>query len=775
MAQTMTQHQTLADVLRWRAEHQPNKWAYTFLTYGKEADSEADEICITYGELHQQAQGIAHQLLALNATGERALLLYPSGLDFIAAFFGCLYAGVVAVPTYPPRPRTAMQFLNIVNDAQASVLLTTGEILGQSKLFGGVPHVQHEIATDQPVSSDIDLIIDNTSVPINSDSIAFLQYTSGSTSAPKGVMVSHGNLMHNLQPMEAVCKLTSESIACSWLPLYHDLGLITKVLGSVYTGTPCVLMSPWSFIQQPIRWLHAISHYRVTHCIAPNFAYDLCVHKTTLEQREGLDLSCWQHIFNGAEPIQPTTLQQFITTFESYGIRKDAFAPCYGLAESTVIVTQSRSEDLPIIFYADPEQLKQNHAIPAAASVTIPTTEGQGKAIVGCGQAWGGQTILIVDPDTHMRCSEEQIGEIWIQGTSVAQGYWQNPEATAETFQARLADTDGGADEGAFLRTGDLGFMHGEELFVTGRLKNMIIIRGQNYYAQDIELVARQAHPILRFSLLAAFAIDSSVDSKTRATSIDPLSHERLVIVCELPNQPPLEAGVEEVTAAVRQAVSQAYALSVYAVALIEPRQMPKTTSGKIQHYLCREQFLSGTLPEVGRSIIEQSMVEQSMVEQSMVEQETEQPIDAASTFTPNQADGYLRKLLADLPPEDRREQLHTHIRRELAGVLGLHSKSPITPDASLFDLGVSSLMAVELKDRLESYLDVSLPSTLVFDYPTLDGLEDYLLTDVLALGPETVTQASVNTEEQNQTEISLSAHELREFIAKRHQTLSSP
>jgi acyl-CoA synthetase (AMP-forming)/AMP-acid ligase II len=562
---------SLVDLLQWRSAHHPHKLAYHFLKNG-----EADEISITYGELDRQAKAIATQLAAWQGQGKRALLLYPPGLDYIAAFFGCLYAGIVAIPAYPPRPNRSLGRLqSIISDANAQMALTVTPIL--ASLENRLADYQalkdlNWIPTDQMADASSAVHWQNPGIEPNS--LALLQYTSGSTANPKGVMITHGNLLHNSSLIQQCFEDTADSMGVSWLPPYHDMGLIGGILQPLYVGAPMVLMPPVAFLQKPFRWLQAISKYAATTSGGPNFAYDLCLRKTTPAQKESLDLSHWRLAFTGAEPVHYDTLKQFAEAFKVSGFRWQSFFPCYGLAESTLLVTGSRRLAPPITCSVTTQALA-DHQVMAPENDT-----DQYRTLVSCGKPPVGQCIEIVDPDTCHRCPPGKIGEIWVaQSPSIAQGYWNRSEETQQNFCAYLADTE----EGPFLRTEDLGFMRDGELFVTGRIKEMIIIRGQNHYARDIELTVEQSHPALRPGCGAAFSIEVN-------------GEERLVVVQEVERRYLRDLDVDAVVGDIRQALTAEHGLQVYATVLLKTGSIPKTSSGKIQRYACRTKFLEGTL-----------------------------------------------------------------------------------------------------------------------------------------------------------------------------------
>ncbi|WP_320415747.1 fatty acyl-AMP ligase [Oxynema aestuarii] len=580
--------ETLVDLLRYRAVHQADRTAYTFLV-----DGENESLSLTYAQLDRVARAIAAEVQGKLDPGERALLLYPPGLDYIAAFFGCLYAGVVAVPAYPPRPNRSLYRLQaIAENAQASLALTVSPILTNiERRVDRAPELDclHWIASDllQLARSH-----DWQTPDLDGDSLAFLQYTSGSTATPKGVRIGHGNLLANLERIQQAAGLSEQTIGLFWLPPYHDMGLIGGILQPLYTGCPTILMSPLMFLQNPWRWLNAISRYRANTSGGPNFAYDFCARKIAPEQLEHLDLSCWEIAFNGAEPVAAETLDRFSKTFAPCGFRRETFYPCYGMAEATLMISGGDKQGHPVCQTVDAAALEQNRVVP-----TDDDRPGT-RTLVGCGRTLADQIVAIAHPETLTRCAEGEIGEIWVRGPSVASGYWNNPQATRDSFEAYFADTG----EGPFLRTGDLGFVdrHGE-VFVTGRLKDLIIVNGRNHYPQDIERLVERVHPLIRPSCCAAFSIDAD-------------GEERLVVVAEVERRyhqlqrqatatvATDDTGTEiakEVIQAIQGAISREFDLPVYTVELLKVGSIPKTSSGKIQRHACRAEFLAGRLEAI--------------------------------------------------------------------------------------------------------------------------------------------------------------------------------
>ncbi len=559
----------LIELLRARAAEHGPRAAFRFL-----ADGETEESRFTYGELESRARAIAVALAPEAAAGERALLFYSGGLEFIAAFWGCLFAGVVAVPVFPARlHRQIPRLLAIAADSEAKFVLTTAKIQRQAEdLFKRAPELKklRWLATDDLPAAPAE---EWREPGANLETLAFLQYTSGSTATPRGVLVTHGNLLHNLACLREVFQFSPESVGVTWLPHYHDMGLIGGLLQPVYAGGEMIVMPPSSFLQRPIRWLAAVTRYRATTMVAPNFAYELCVEKSSAEQRAPLDLASVKVALCGAEPVHPDTLARFVKAFGPCGFRQEVFRPAYGLAEATLIVSGHSDGGAPFAPAVLAEELQQNRVKRAEEGVA------GSRVLVGCGGIAPDLNVTIVDPETLAPCAADRVGEIWVSGPSVARGYWRKPEETKQTFGAHLT-----TGEGPFLRTGDLGFLDRGQLFVTGRLKDLIIIRGSNHYPQDLEHAVERCHRALRPACGAAFSID--VDGS-----------ERLVIVQEVNDRASVPS--EDVVAAIRRALTESHEVHPDAVVLIEPRSISRTSSGKIQRYACREAFLAGTLDVV--------------------------------------------------------------------------------------------------------------------------------------------------------------------------------
>ncbi len=567
----------ILNILRYQTKKQPDKVGYIYLQ-----DGENKVISLTYGELEKRARSIAANLQTMTRTSDRTLLVYPPGLEFISAFFGCLYAGVIAVPVYPPGgKRNLSRLLAIAKDAQSTIVLTTEIVLNRKNRWenNSTLDQMHWVATDKIAT---DFASDYKPIQIPPNNLALLQYTSGSTGAPKGVMVTHGNLMYNSEMIRtAFNKHDEKTIFVGWLPLFHDMGLIANILQPMYIGVPSILMSPVAFLQKPLRWLRAISKYKATTSGAPNFAYDLCVDQITFEERSKLDLSSWEIAFNGAEPVRAETIERFSEYFAEAGFRKKTFYPCYGMAENTLIISGGNKQELPIINKFQASAIAKNKAIIANDN------DEDAIILVSSGQSVKGQKIAIVNSNTLTRCADSEIGEIWVAGESVAKGYWQKEKKTSNIFKAYLLDTN----EGPFLRTGDLGFLIDGELFVTGRLKDLIIVCGRNYYPQDIEFTVQNSHISLKLGRGAAFAVD--VKNK-----------KELVIVQEIKRKYLKELNIKEVINNIRNNVAFEYGIEIYKIAIIKPASIPLTSSGKIQRYLCQMKFLNNELKLIDNLVI---------------------------------------------------------------------------------------------------------------------------------------------------------------------------
>jgi acyl-CoA synthetase (AMP-forming)/AMP-acid ligase II len=561
---------SLADLLHYRAAAQPHERAYLVLS-----DRGREEAAVTFSELAHRAAAMAQRIAARAAPGERALLLCPTGIEFIVGLFGCVLAGVIAVPMMLPRRQSARDAsASIVADCAPRLALSLRPLIdgGRGDLVGRFAAAGIDwLAVDDPPAGAAEPGRKQTAP---GDAPALLQYTSGSTSAPKGVMVSHANLLANLAMIKAAFGNTRRSTYVSWVPLYHDMGLVINVLQTLYLGSLCVLLAPVAFIQRPLVWLRAISDYRAEVAVAPNFGFDLCVERYRPEQMDGIDLSCWQLALNGAEPVRAETIRRFAETFAPHRFAGSAIYPAYGMAEATVLIAAGRRGAGAVTRPISRDGLLRHCA-------GAPLSPDDEQIAVGCGRALAGERIAIVDPASCRRLEADRVGEIWVAGPNVAGGYWRNPAASQAVFGARIA---GEADDG-WLRTGDLGFLDAAgELFITGRIKEVVIIRGANHYPQDIEDTVQSCHPALRRHGGAAFTVGEGDAA------------ERLVVVQEVERTQRHRIVADQVIGHIREAVVSEHEIVPHEIALLRPGALPKTTSGKIQRTLARQLWLAGSL-----------------------------------------------------------------------------------------------------------------------------------------------------------------------------------
>jgi 8-amino-7-oxononanoate synthase/acyl carrier protein len=705
---------TIVDLLRQRAAYRPHDRAFTFLV-----DGENEELNITYAELDRKARALGAWLLDRGMVGKRVLLLYPSGLDFIAAFMGCLYGGAIAVPAYPPRKNRSVERIEaIAADADAAVALTTRDVLDRfDGLRAAAPSLEHLV---WQVDSELDPgWADRWERPdIAGETLAFLQYTSGSTGMPKGVMLSHENLLHNSLRIMQAFEITRSQSGVFWLPSFHDMGLIGGILVPLYGGKFNVLMSPVAFLQKPLRWLQAIAKYRATISGGPNFAYELCVRKTTPEQRAALDLSSWSLAFNGAEPVRAETIDAFCEAFAPSGFRRQAFYPCYGLAESTLMVTGGMKFEAPVIRSFDTVALEAG----AALAKTDADAEAGARRLVGSGRELDGQDVLIVDPQTCEALPPGRVGEIWVSGPSVAQGYWNRPEETQATFGAMLAQGEPVATQqsvskwrpnpGPYLRTGDLGFFDDGELFVTGRLKDLIIIRGRNHYPQDIERSVEEASGLIRAGSVAAFAVDVE-------------ERERVVVVAEVERGRRDAADLTDAFDAIRRRLATGHELAVEAIVLVRPNSIPKTSSGKIQRHAARRQFLDGSLEVIEQHVAWLAPAQPAAAAPSAPDQPRlarMRPVgEAARSHRPD------REL-----PQEIVQTVFEHVRR-----IAKERAGSLTLDTNIVELGLDSLERMEIVASLEEAFGARFPEQVLPQIETCrevtEAIIDHMPVDGLA------------------------------------------
>ncbi len=670
--------ESLVDLLRRRASTSGDKQAFCFLS-----GDGASEVTITYRQLDERAMAIAGCLQSLAPRGARALLVFPPGLDFIAGFFGCLYAGIMAVPIAPPgRNRFASSVEPIVDASNPSLVLSTAKYHEEaiaSKTSKALLE-RRWVAVDEVPDDALHAWQDPH---VDGRHLAFLQYTSGSTSVPKGVMLSHRNLMANAALIRQAFGTRRESRAVFWLPLYHDMGLIGGVIQPIYCAGSCTLFPPAAFLQRPGLWLETISRTQATVAGGPDFAFDLCARRIRPEDRAGLDLSQWETAFVGAERIRAQTIERFTEAFAPCGFRPEAFFPCYGLAEATLMVSGGPRGASPTVVHVDADCLSRGQVW------EVPRHDSTARALVGCGQNLAGQRIVIADPKTCVPCGDAQVGEIWVQGPSVASGYYSRPDATADAFEGCLA----GSREGPFLRTGDLGFLRHGHLFVTGRLKDLIIIRGRNFYPEDIELTAERAYEGLRVGYCSAFSVDGG-------------DRERLVILQEVePRKRDLDK--DRALQAIRNAVVARHEVEVFAIALVRAGSIPKTSSGKTRRSTSRERYLNGELEVLAEWRNDPEELEEEATECRFV-----------------------------LHPRAVTERdVESWLTRRIAARLRL-DPSRVEATTPFIEYGMSSLDAVEIATELARWLGRPLSPTAIYNYPTVAALARWLArpsTDVPA------------------------------------------
>lgn len=566
---------TIIDCLRSHARTRGAAPAFRFI-----GDLAQEPEVLTFAGLLSEAEAVAQFLAERAAPGDRVMLFFPPGLAYIKAFLGCLLAGMVAVPLYPPRRNVKSdRIVKVAHSCQATVALTTASELQvvqscwDEQNEAGLPLALH--ATDGITRSAHAFAAPELAM----QAPAFLQYTSGSTGTPKGVIITHENIIANMHHLSLMSTGNQDDVFVNWLPLFHDLGLVTAVLWPVHLGAPSVLMAPATFVRDPLAWFKAITRYRGTMCGAPNFAFDLCVDKISDADLAGIDLSSWRVAYNAAEPIRAATLAAFGQRFAAVGFREHTWYPSYGMAEATVFITGGRADAKPIVLTVDKKELGEHRLVPVADSDPLATQ------LVFCGAAHAPHDVKVVDPDSGAALPDGQVGEVWFAGPSVSPGYWQLPELSASCFGQRIA---GDSSAWRYLRTGDLGVMRDGELCITGRIKDLVILHGRNYYPQDLELSAAAAHRAVRAGHVAAFAMAA------------PGAAERLVVVAELEREHFRSADPAEVAAAVRARIALDHEVTADEVVLLRPYKIPMTSSGKIQRRQTRQMLEDGELDVIG-------------------------------------------------------------------------------------------------------------------------------------------------------------------------------
>jgi myxalamid-type polyketide synthase MxaB len=660
---------TMVEVFEKNSALYPEKVIYYFLENGLDETSR-----ITYGEMNRRVKAIAARLQQDFSKGDRALMLFPPGIEFIVSLFGCFYAGIIAVPAYPPRKnRMFNRFESIVTDCSPAVILTTKKIhedilknFAGEECLQGIQYIDYEEIDDEASKSW-------SNPHLKSEDLALLQYTSGSTGRPGGVMVSHANILVNSEFIRQAYGHTDKLMGVNWLPGFHDMGLIGALIQPAYVGGSNAIIPPNSFLLKPVNWLKSISAYQSNTAGGPNFAFQFCADRMNADELEGIDLSSVRPFFCGAEPIRKETLDAFARAFEPYRFKRDQFYPCYGLAESVLIVTGGGLFDEPVYLVVDAKELEKGRI-----AVAVPG-HPNARTLVGCGYPWLGTSVAIVDPSAGKCLPAGKIGEIWVSGPSVTQGYWNKPVMTQETFGACLAETG----QGPFLRTGDLGFIHEGQLYITGRIKDLIIIRGMNHYPTDLERTVENAHEALQPAAGAAFSIEAG-------------NEERLVLVQEIRRTHLRELQSEEVFEAIRLAIAENHQLQVYAITLIRTGSIPKTSSGKIQRFKAKLEFLNNEL-----DIIAQWQMENP-------ESYALSPVPPVPAQTG----------ISSIPDDDIVQWIRAWMSKELAiDINSIESDKPIAA------YGLDSLKAVLLASDASKHFGIEWPLDLFLEETTIEEI----------------------------------------------------
>jgi acyl-CoA synthetase (AMP-forming)/AMP-acid ligase II/acyl carrier protein len=663
---------TIAALLRMQADARGSATVYRSL-----ADGVDETRSVTFAELESQARSVAACLQQRATFGDRALILAEEPIEFIRAFMGCQLAGVIAVPVSPPFPsqrgRRVETLRAIAANCGARTVLSDWGRAVQARIEDVAPELaeRHWIAVDEVTD---DAAADFSPQAIGADDVSFLQFTSGSTSLPKGVVVTNDMVMHNQAYIERGLAWTTDDIIVNWMPLFHDMGLIGSVLPTLYTGGQGVFMSPAAFAKRPLNWLRALARYRATIGVSPDSGFRLCIEKTTPQERAALDLRSWRLAGNGAEPVASATLDAFVEAFAPAGFKASSWFVTYGLAECTLMTTGPR-----------PGAGSTRLGVRAAELLEGRIVAGNDRIIVGCGTPTMHRRIEIVDPITRLPVGHGVVGEIWIGGPDVASHYWQRPEESERTFGATLADDDGGGDDRPFMRSGDLGFVCDDELFVVGRLKDVIIVGGRNHYPHDIEATVASIDAPLVKGACAAFSVRRD-------------ERERVVVVAEmLPARSRLGVDIADIARAIRSAIASEHGIPAE-VALVDRKSVPKTSSGKLQRAACRASFERGELSRAESYDLAGNVVE------------------------PRSAD-------------EHRRELRRMLVAQIESVLRM-SSGELDTSAVFQDSGLDSLKAVELRERLEDALGERLSPTMFFAHPTTDLLVEQLLDQMVSPQP---------------------------------------
>lgn len=652
------------------------------------AEDGSQEGSLTFSGLDNDARKIAAGLVERGLSGRNLMLLYAPGLDYIRAFFGCMYAGCVPVPAYPPMgARDIDRLKRVVQDCDAGAILSSSMLMPMIEAWVANPTNGMDmscIATDAMLST-----VDASGFQpyeANPDSVAFLQYTSGSTGHPKGVMVSHGNLLANFQQIVWTFAHSSDLDEVGpnyktviWLPPFHDMGLIGGVLTPVFAGAKVTLMSPLTFLKNPYVWLKTISDLGARVSGGPNFSYQYCVRKVKEEQLQDLDLSSWQVAFNGAEPIQMDSLNSFAQKFGQCGFDSKAFLPCYGLAEATLFVAGTPANRGVKVLEADLEQLAKGKVEKSAAAADTASLVSSGVLAIET-------DVKIVDPNAHTQCADGEVGEIWVNSPSVAQGYWDKPSFSESIFKATVKGDESGK---TYMRTGDLGCIAEGELFVTGRIKELIIVAGRNHYPQDIEYSLQSSNPVFRKGCGAAFSVTEK-------------GKEQLVVMQEVSNAAADQTDFQQLALAASRAIATRHGITPKALVFIAPGNLPKTSSGKIQRTEAKKIYELGNITPL--------FSWESASTQVVNKAKKEEPV--TSEFT------------------DWQSELYVEMQTWVSDKLNVEPHH-IDLDVTFSELGVDSIEAIDLVDRLQDRIERTIPATELLRYPTVKALIDHFASEL--------------------------------------------
>ncbi|NSL85712.1 AMP-binding protein [Chitinophaga sp. Mgbs1] len=636
----------------------PDKTAFTLLE-----DGESRVRSISYRALYDHVQQSGEYLKHQRSGDTVALLFYQDVIDFTIAFLACQYAGIIAVPVYFARGAKHVSRMHaLAEDAEAAIILTSDSLAGYVQ--------QHFVRADKPVSI---IITDRGDfpattqehMPATDQEIAFLQYTSGSTGRPKGVTVTASSLIHNQQVIQHAFGCDTSSVIFSWLPFHHDMGLIGSLLHTIFVGCSCVLMAPAHFIQRPLRWLSAISSYKVTHSGGPNFGYELCVSRIAREDLPALDLSSWKVAYNGAEPVRYDTMRAFSEFFRTAGFSEESFHPCYGLAEATLMVTGVRSGPLPVVMHIpkDMAAAAQMQPVSAASADTI--------TLVSSGAVTPDMDVRIIAPASNLECSALEVGEICISGESVTAGYWKKDN----TALFHLADGR------RYLRTGDLGFLSGSELFVHGRLKEMLIIRGENFYPYDIEHHAAGSHEAIEPGGVAVFSVMQPQES--------------FAVIAEIKRQAIQQTDLQEVILAIRKNIADTFGITPHEIILTTPLGIPRTTSGKLQRGKCT----------------------------TLYQEQAFQLLAASGHLTDAAAE--MPATEAVLPENPDSRDIRHYVLTVISSKTGIPQHHFSSEDIELTELGLDSLRSMEVINTINKDLQINLDASVLLRNSTLSALTE--------------------------------------------------